>query len=501
MKRYLFAILGLSFILLNAAFAKNTDTLRQFKASGILQSNMVIQQSKPFKLWGWGNAGDKVTINADWQYKPVITHVDAQGNWLVKINVPSAVPGDFRAHQIYIIDKQDTIKLNNLQIGEVWLCTGQSNMELRIKPVPGWSRGILNGEKEAAAANYHAIRLCKVDMGLEFLPMDDCHASWQVCTPASAGDFSAVAYFFGRELLYRLNVPIGLVDAAIPATACQAFTARNVLDADTVLRKYFVDPYTSGIADIEAKNDKNTTLTTLLYPGLVYNKMIHPLKNLSIAGFTWYQGESNKDDTLLYAHLCTAMLTGWRNDFAQGKLPFYYVQVAPYSWNKTDSTAYSYAKFREQQSYIRAVSNTGMVITMDVGEPDNIHPFNKKPIGIRLAKVALAKTYHINDIAYEGPQFENFKVKGDTVLVSFKGSTVGGGLTTNDGNAPRYFYLAGVDHRFHRAVAHIKHNKIILFAPEVHQPVAVRYAFTNYPVTNLENADGLPAEPFRTDKW
>ncbi len=462
---------------------------------------MVIQQSKPLKLWGRGNAGDKVTINADWQYKPIVTQVDVQGNWLAKINVPSAVPGDFRAHQIYIIDNQDTIKLNNLLIGEVWLCTGQSNMELRIKPIPGWSKGILNSEREAATANYPAIRLCKVDMGLEFSPMADCHASWQVCKPQSAGDFSAVAYFFGRELFYRLNVPIGLVDAAIPATACQAFTDRNILDADTLLRKHFVDPYASGIADIKAKNAKSTTLTTLLYPGLVYNKMIYPLKNLSIAGFTWYQGESNKDDTLLYAHLCTAMLTGWRHDFAQGELPFYYVQVAPFRWGKTDSTAYSYAKFREQQSHIRITSNAGMAITMDVGEPDNIHPFNKKPVGIRLAKIALAKTYHINGIAYEGPQFEKFNVKGDTVLVSFKGSSVGGGLTTNDGHAPRFFYLAGADRKFHKAVARIINNKVMLFTPEVSKPVAVRYAFTNYPVTNLENADGLPAEPFRTDKW
>jgi sialate O-acetylesterase len=241
MRGHLFNIFCLSVTLLNTAFAKNIDTLKQFKASGILQSNMVIQQSKPLKLWGRGNAGDKVTINADWQYKPIVTQVDVQGNWLAKINVPSAVPGDFRAHQIYIIDNQDTIKLNNLLIGEVWLCTGQSNMELRIKPIPGWSKGILNSEREAATANYPAIRLCKVDMGLEFSPMADCHASWQVCKPQSAGDFSAVAYFFGRELFYRLNVPIGLVDAAIPATACQAFTDRNILDADTLLSGYTAD--------------------------------------------------------------------------------------------------------------------------------------------------------------------------------------------------------------------------------------------------------------------
>jgi sialate O-acetylesterase len=164
MIRRLLAISILSLALFNIALAKNADTLKQFKAAGILQSNMVIQQSKPFKLWGFGPAGDKITINADWQYKPIITKIDAQGNWLAKIKVPSAVPGDFRAHQIYIIHNNDTIKLNNLLIGEVWICTGQSNMELRIKPIPGWSKGILNGEQEAAAANFPYIRLCKVDI-------------------------------------------------------------------------------------------------------------------------------------------------------------------------------------------------------------------------------------------------------------------------------------------------------------------------------------------------
>jgi sialate O-acetylesterase len=485
----------------NIANAKTADTTKAFRAAGILQSNMVIQQNRPFKLWGWGRAGDKITIEADWQYKPVITQVDMQGDWLAKINVPPAIPGDRRIHQIYIIHNQDTIKLNNLLIGEVWICTGQSNMELRIKPIPGWSKGILNGVQEAAIANYPKIRLCKVDMGLEFSPQADCHAEWKVCNPTSTGDFSAVAYFFGRELYYRLNVPIGLIDAAIPATACQAFTDINVLDADTSLRRHFVEPYLKGISDIEAKNDKSTTLATLNYPGLVYNKMIWPLKNLSVAGFTWYQGESNKDDTLLYARLCTAMLTGWRHDFAQGRLPFYYVQVTPYNWAKNDSSAYNYAKFRAEQARMLKVKNTGMAITMDVGEPDNIHPFNKKPVGIRLAKVALAKTYHITDVTYLGPQFQKFRVKGDTVWVWFKSSTIGTGITTNDGKAPRHFYLAGPDHRFYRADARIIKNRVLLRAAGVHNPVSVRYAFTNYPVTNLENAEGLPAEPFRTDNW
>jgi len=478
-----------------------SDTSKAFKIAALLQSNMVIQQNKPLKIWGFGPAGDKVTVQADWSPKPVSVHINELGNWIVLVKVPKAVAGDFTQHTITIIHQNDTAKLTNVLIGEVWICSGQSNMEFRINKIPNWSTGMLNWEQESAAANYPNIRLFKVEMGLEFAPMADCKGNWQACTPATAGDFSAVGYFFGRELYNKLNIPIGLVDAAIPATACQAFTDINILNADEALKTAFVDPYTKGLAEIQAKNDKSTTLVTLNYPGLVYNKMIFPLKNLSVAGFTWYQGESNKTDTLLYAKLCTAMLNGWRRDFAQGDLPFYYVQVTPYSWLKGDTTWADYAKFREEQERMLKVKNTGMAVTMDVGEPNNIHPLNKKPVGIRLADIALAKTYHVPGITYQGPQFKEFKVDKDTVRISYQPASIASGLKTNDGKAPKYFYIAAADKKFHRATAKIVGGNVVLYAPEVHKPIAVRYAFTNYPVTNFENAAGLPATPFRTDDW
>jgi len=488
--------------LLQVAYASNrSDTLKAFKIAMLLQSDMVIQQNKPLKIWGFGPAGDKVTVQADWRSKTVTTRVDETGNWIAQVKVPKAAAGDFTPHTITITHQNDTTKLTNVLIGEVWICSGQSNMEFRIAKIPNWSTGMLNWEEEAAAANYPNIRLFKVEMGLEFTPMPDCKGSWEACTPATAGDFSAVGYFFGRELYNKLNIPVGLIDAAIPATACQAFTDINILNSDEELKKAFVDPYTRGMADIQAKNDKSTTLVTLNYPGLVYNKMIFPLKKLSVAGFTWYQGESNKTDTLLYAKLCTAMLNGWRKDFQQGDLPFYYVQVTPYSWLKGDSTWYDYAKFREEQERMLRVKNTGMAITMDVGEPNNIHPLNKKPVGIRLADMALAKTYRISGVACQGPRFKSFKVDGDTVRVSYQAKSIASGLTTNDGKAPKYFYLAGADKKFHKATARIAGNSIVLYSAEVQNPVAIRYAFTNYPVTNFQNAAGLPAEPFRTDDW
>ncbi|RYZ95085.1 MAG: sialate O-acetylesterase, partial [Sphingobacteriaceae bacterium] len=293
----------------------------------------------------------------------------------------------------------------------------------------------------------------------------------------------------------------GLVGAAIPATGCQAFVDLNVLLADSILKKKYVDPYTKGVEEITAKNNKATTLTTLNYPGLVYNKMIYPFRDLSIKGFIWYQGESNNEDGKFYTRLSTAMLNSWRKDFDRGDLPFYFVQMTPYKWNKPDTTLNWYAKFREAQEEILKVKNTGMAVTMDVGEPDNIHPLNKKDVGIRLGKVALKKAYG-EDVIACGPQYKKFNVDGNIVKVQFDKKSIGTGLKTIDGKAPKHFYVAGADKKFYRADAKITGNEVWLTVPQqVQQPIAVRYAFTNFPLTNFANSAGLPAAPFRTDNW
>jgi sialate O-acetylesterase len=229
--------------------------------------------------------------------------------------------------------------------------------------------------------------------------------------------------------------------------------------------------------------------------------MIYPIRHLSIRGFIWYQGESNRSDGMMYARLCTAMLKGWRHDFDQGKLPFYFVQLPPYNWGKHDSTAYEYALLREAQASMLKIKNTGMAVTMDSKEFDNLHPRDKKPVGIRLAKIALHKTYHLEDVQYRGPVFKNYKTTQDTIKISFEEASIGTGLITSDGRSPQYFFVAGSDKVFHEAQARIKGNQIWIYSPAVHHPVAVRYAFTNYPVTNFENKEGLPAWPFRTDHW
>ncbi|RVU02037.1 sialate O-acetylesterase [Mucilaginibacter limnophilus] len=504
-KIYALAVAGL---IAFSAQAGNIDTAKRFSVTNALGNNMVVQQGKPLKIWGKAPAGDVIELNADWG-KSAKTTAGADGKWLAEIKVPSAKRGDFKPHTITIIHKKasgsnivtDNLRFTNVLIGDVWFASGQSNMELRIAAVPGWSSGIKDFEKEVPLTNYPNIRLFKSDMGIDFTPQDTIKGGkWEVCSPKTAAGFSAVAYFFGRELYNKRQIPIGLVDQAIPATAAQNFTDINVLLADSILKKKYVDPYAKAVDSIKAKNDKATTLASLTYPGLVYNKMICPFQDLSVKGFIWYQGESNNLDSTLYTHLSTAMLQSWRKDFEQGDLPFYFVQMTPYKWNNNDSTANWYAKFREAQEAILKVKNTGMAVTMDIGEPDNIHPLNKKDVGVRLGKIALAKTYG-EDVIYEGPHFKSFKVYGSSVTVQFVKSSIAGGLKTNDRMAPKYFYLAGADKRFYKADAKIVNNQIVLTSQQVQKPVAVRYAFTNFPVTNLSNGAGLPAVPFRTDNW
>jgi sialate O-acetylesterase len=229
--------------------------------------------------------------------------------------------------------------------------------------------------------------------------------------------------------------------------------------------------------------------------------MIYPLGNISLRGFLWYQGESNKDDKDMYTRLNIALIENWRKLFAQGDLPFYYVQIAPYNLMQNDTTAFDYAIFREAQEAILKEKNTGMALTMDIGEPDDIHPRNKKDVGKRLALIALANTYGVKNIAYRGPQFSGFSVEGNTAIVSFEKATVASGLTTSDHQPPKYFFVAGNDKKFYAAEAKIAGDKIELHSNNVGKPVAIRYAFTNYPLTNFCNKDGLPAMPFRTDKW
>lgn len=488
-----------------SSFGDATANTTGFTLASVLQNDMVVQQAKPFKLWGTAPAGDAVTITADWNKKAVVVRADAKGKWSGLIPVPAAAPGNFDEHTLGISHKNDTMRLSNILIGEVWLCSGQSNMDMELKAALPWLRGVIDYEKEIASADYPAIRFINIENHFSKQPVTNIKGKWKVCSPQTAGELSGVAYYFGRELAATLQVPVGLVVSSFGGSAAQAWTGRSALEADPALKEKYLDPYDNSPQAAESLDSVKTLeklFEVLARPSLLYNAMIYPIQNLSIRGFLWYQGESNKQDGSIYTRLSRAMLKGWREDFGQGDLPFYYVQMTPYNWEENDSTATYYARLREAQDAMLEVRNTGMAVTMDIGEVDNIHPRNKKDVGVRLLRIALNQTYNLKHIVYMGPRFKGFEVIHDTVKISFVPQSIGSGLTTTDKKPPRHFYLAGEDKIFHEAAARIVDgHQVWVHSDKVKKPVAVRYAFTNYPVTNFANKENLPAMPFRTDNW
>lgn len=470
-----------------------------------LQSNMVIQQDKPFTVWGRAAPGDAVRINADWLPGSVTVHADDSGSFSAIINVPAVNRGDFHEHSLTVACGSELVTLSHVLIGEVWFCSGQSNMQFSMSTV-------LDSTADIAAANYPSMRLFNAGLNFSDHPLEAINGAWVPCSPKTVRGFSAVGYYFGRRLQQALDVPVGVIFSGIGASAAQAYLPRDVLAADTLLDHRYLEPYLQGPHGHEAV-DGGFSFEKVTRPFLLYNAMIHPFRHLSIRGFCWYQGESNRMERASYTWLMQTMIRAWRRAFGQGDLPFYYVQVAPYFYDQPDSTLADYAFFREAQEKIATVPNTGMVITMDVGESRNLHPINKKPVGERLAATALNREYGFADTVYRGPQYGWFEVGGhgavdahDAVgahdaVIHFEPGTVSGGLRTRDGSAPAWFTMAGADRVFYPAQARIEGDVVVVHCDKVKKPVAVRYAFTNFPVTNLENGAGWPVVPFRTDNW
>jgi sialate O-acetylesterase len=321
---------------------------------------------------------------------------------------------------------------------------------------------------------------------------------WTICSPQTVPDFSAVAYFFARDLYLQKRIPVGLVVSSIGASTAEAWTSRDSLQADKNLHTKYLYPYDTSTRSKEVL-DATVTFDKVARPTLLYNAMIYPLRHVSLSGFLWYQGESNRKDGAIYTRLLSTMIGNWRALFKQGMLPFYYVQVAPYNWQENNPLAFEYAELREAQAAVRATTPaTEMVVTMDIADPNDIHPRNKQEVGYRLAQIALAKNYGMTGLVYKGPEFESVATHKDTLVVSFRKESIGSGLGTNDGQPPRHFFVAGKNKEFFPAEAIIRNNQLLLVCKEVKNPVAVRYAFTNYPVTNFQNTDGFPAVPFRS---
>jgi len=456
--------------------------------ANVLQSNMVVQRDKPFQIWGKAPAATKITVNVSWDQADFNAVTNSSGNWSVTIPASTANgdPQTITAKG----SNSNTVTLKNILIGDVWICSGQSNMVYQVDSLPPFG-GVIDYSDEIAAANFPSIRSLTVQADQESNPVDSLTfpASWVVCSPQTVGNLSAVAYYFARKLYISLNVPVGIIVSAVNGSSCEAWINRVGFNSNVVISKY------SGI--------NNATM--------YYNGMINPFIKLPVKGFTWYQGENNKNNNPVsdYTQLNSTLITAWRKAFNQDVLPFYFVQMTPFDQNYYstkpvggDPTSDDYAKFREAQSNVLAVPNTGMAITMDVGEPGNQHPHNKKPVGERLALLALNNTYG-QPVQCYGPQYASYTTSGNTATINFKQGTANGLNTINNLPLKQYFFVAGTDHNFLQASAVISGSQIKLTAPaNTPLPIqAIRYAFTVAPVTNLQNSAALPMEPFRTDNW
>ncbi|MDR2622450.1 MAG: sialate O-acetylesterase [Dysgonamonadaceae bacterium] len=453
----------------------------EIKLPKMFTDNMVLQQKTEAPIWGKATPEKEVKITTSWDNQTYKVKAGKDGKWLVKVNTPQAGG----PYSIAISDGK-TLTLNNILIGEVWICSGQSNMEM---PLAGWGK-INDYEKEIAEAKYPDIRLLHVNKAASTRPLDDLTATrngWQECSPANIAEFSATAYFFGRDLYKNLNVPIGLISTSWGGTVAEAWTSGESLEYIPDF-KQALDNMKNQPEEIKTENPNRVTV--------LYNAMIHPLVPLAFQGAIWYQGESNADRAAQYKELFPLMIRDWRKAWNRD-FPFYFVQLANFKDQQPEPVNSNWAELREAQLQTLHLDNTGMAVIIDIGDAKDIHPKNKQDVGIRLALNARALTYK-KKTPYSGPVYKSYKIQGDEIRIHFSHAD---GLKTSDGSEVKGFAIAGSDHVFHWANAVIEGNKVIVGSPEVKFPVAVRYAWADNPVCNLYNGAGLPASPFRTDNW
>ena len=510
------------YVLLSVVFllVLNAGVLADVRLPQIFGSKMVLQRDIELPIWGWADPGEKVTVEIG-NNKAQAT-ANGKGQWMVKLSrMKAGGPVDV------VVKGKNTIRLTDVLIGEVWVATGQSNMEMGVTEV-------VNSQQEVAEANYPQIRLFMVRWSTSAWPVSDFiepvdfYEKWRICNPENItkgeyGGFSATAYFFGRELHKQLGVPIGLIDSSWGGTYIEPWTPPEgfaAIKADEITRqieyanKIYQKTVQDTLVQLESwlQNARKTVaaggfalspappwpehlLNNNRRPTALYNSMIHPLVPFAIRGAIWYQGESNFRDGMMYHEKMKALIGGWRTAWGQGDFPFYFVQLAPYKYRNSKPS--SLPEMWEAQVKSLSIPNTGMAVITDlVHDITDIHPINKQGVGKRLALWALAKTYGRENLVYSGPLFKSMKVEGDSIRVSF--NHIGGGLTTRDGNVPDFFEIAGSDKKFVKAKAKIDRDTVVVSSGEVSEPVFVRFGWHEDAVPNLINKEGLPASPFGT---
>ena len=481
-----------------------TSLKAEVTLSHIIAEHMVLQRDRPVHLWGRANPGERVAIT--FRGHAAESTADSLGRWSVYLP-PGNAGGPFSLS----IQATNRIDFTDILVGDLWLASGQSNMEFPMAPAPPWTTGVRNAKSEIAAADDPKLRLFQVKDAWSDYPKDDLDAkrTWTACTPRSIAGFSAVAYFFGRELLEKEKVPIGLIEADVGGTPAEAWTSLDALTSDPSLmpvfsaRAHMINDESTVLLEQEQEKveaDKaqaqGRTPTapawrpdpTTWSPAALFNAMIAPLTPLALRGVVWYQGESNTDRERapLYATLFPALIKDWRAHWALGNFPFLFVQIANY--NSSDD----WPTVRDAQRRTLSVANTGMAVTIDIGDAAMIHPQDKQDVGHRLALWARAISYG-EPVENSGPLFRQATPDGAQVRVWFDHS--GGGLVAK-GDVLRGFEVAGPDKAFVPANAAIEGNSVHVASSRVAQPLYVRYGWAAAPDGNLYNREGLPASPF-----
>ncbi len=496
------AILSLSAFTLALTSAQAEVTLPK-----ILSSHMVLQRDQPIHLWGSADPNEKVS--ATLQGVTQAATADRLGHW--NIDLPPRSAG---GPSQLAISGSNKIVLDDILIGDIWFASGQSNMEMPLSGFPN-SAVIKNSAAEIASATQPNIRLLLVRRRTSAFPLAeaDTDASWTVCSPDTAAKFSAVAYFFGRDISADQKVPIGLIDSTWGGTPAEAWTSLDTLSSDAALMPVFAararmaDQQAEAAAELEAEKREDAAARShnlplrkhswhpdfaSWEPSWLFNGMVAPFLNLRIKGVIWYQGESNaaQDRAASYENLFPALIADWRAHWGEGDFPFLFVQIANYNASRAED----WPIIREAQRRTLSVANTGMAVTADIGDPDNIHPGDKQTVGARLALAARALAYHEN-IEYSGPIFRQTSAENGALRIWFDHAN---GLNTRGGE-PKSFEIAGADEHFMPATARIDGSSVLLSNPQIPAPLYARYGWRNSPIVNLYNAAGLPASPFTSE--
>lgn len=495
----------------------------EIKLPSVLGSHMVFQQEQPIKLWGWADPGETVSITFAGQTGE--TSANKDGRWMLTLPALKAANTPYTM----TIDgsRSSSVRLDDILIGEVWLCSGQSNMQWALAST-------FSPRPEILRADFPSLRLFQVPREVAVHPQSNVQAEWKRCRPETVEGFSAVAYYFGRMLHLELGIPVGLIHSSWGGTRIEPWTPpagfqsipelAGVTEEVETGHAIYRQRMEASLPDLEewltdvkvalrdgqdppppAELPQHPNMNNRT-PTVLYNGMIHALTPFAIRGAIWYQGEANRNDGPIYTRKMEALINGWRTVWNVGDFPFYYVQLAPFNYavSAGDDGLDTPDAFRlpliwEAQLDALRINNTGMAVITDITNLNDIHPRNKKEVGRRLALWALAKTYSWKELVYSGPLYKSMSVEGKRIRLAF--DHIGDGLVSLNRQPLTWFEIAGPTRTFYKARAEIQGDTVIVWSEKVPSPVAVRFGWHQLAVPNLGNSAGLPASPFRTDRW